>query len=281
VPVIFTASRGRSAPITAAPHPPIPFAMPMAALVLVFGLDLAWVANVRFPYAAAVVALAAIAGGTIYRWIDRKFALEPGAELFVLFPQWSAFAAILAATVLVNDLDRGASLGDLAANLALAVVLGGLLMGLPAAVAGLSLASRAVDGGPLPPRSPARRAVSLSVWRTAANCFALPNIFALLPAMGHAHTPWTSVGAMVAGACALLVTCVLVAQQVLFRAAREPEPAAQGAFGYREAPQRVEKVSDVTVDEKRRLARRELVRGVIALLLAAAVAAAHAFLFLL
>lgn len=269
----YTQSR-RHEPIVAAPHPPVDHSLPLGAVVFSFGLYVAWLAELDLVFQLTLAAFAAGAAYFVIRTVRAKCAGRPNVELFVLFPSWVAMTAVLTAVTLAHALNRGKSLGDTAGNVAFALIGGGLLLAVPAAMAGMLLATRAAAGGGTPPGSRARRAVALSCWRTVASLLALPNFFASLAASSYAHRPWASVGSWLALACLAGIAYVVVAQYVLLRPA-QTEPAAERDPGYRRPARQDADQQDVSDEERQRLARRELVLGLVALAFAGTVAATH------
>lgn len=268
---------GKYEPTLASPHPAVDHAVPMAAVVFAFGLELAWFSEVAFPYAAAVVAVATLAGAVLVQRVQRKLREDPKADLFVLGEPWTALMAVLTALVVAELIERGAPAGTWIENLAMTFLFGGPILLVFGSMLELALSNRAAEGGPVPRTSRARRAVALAPWRSVASGLALPNFLVVLSAMAHTETPWTSVGSLVALACLLLVLFVTIAQQHWLR--EVPRPAAPDPTfenAYREAPPRPAE-EEIPDDLRRSVARRELVRGTVAIVIAAAVVLFHAF----
>jgi hypothetical protein len=268
---------GKYEPTVASPHPAVDHTVPMAAFVLAFGLELAWVSEVAFPYAAAVVTVATLAGAVLVQRVQRKLREDPKADLFVLGEPWAAVMVVLTAVVVADLIERGADVGKWVENLAMTLLIGAPVLLVCVGILELALSNRAAEGGPIPKTSRARTAVVLAPWRTVAMGLALPNFFVVLSVMAHTETPWTSVGSLVALACLLLVLFVTIAQQHWLR--EVPRPSAPDPLfenAYREAPPRpVEE--EIPDDLRRSVARREFVRGIVAIVIAAAVVLFHAF----
>jgi hypothetical protein len=268
---------GKYEPTIASPHPAVDHSVPMAAFVLTFGVELAWFSEVAFPYAAFVVTVATLAGAVLVQRVQRKLRGDPKADLFVLGEPWAALMAVLTAAVVADLIERGAPAGKWIENLAMTFLIGGPVLLVVGGMLGLALSNRAAEGGPIPMRSRARRAVCLAPWRSVASGLALPNFFVVLSAMAHTETPWTSVGSLVALVCFLLVLLVTIAQQHWLRElSRPPPPDPLFENAYRKAPPHLAE-EEIPDDLRRSVVRRELVRGIIAIVIAAAVALFHAF----
>ena len=268
---------GKYEPTIASPHPAVDHAVPMAAFVLALGIEMAWLSGAAFPYAAVVVTVATLAGATLVKRVQRKLRGDPKADLFVLGEPWAAVMAVLTAVVVADLIERGAAVGKWVENLAMTLLIGAPVLLVCIGILGLALSNRAAEGGPIPKTSRARHAVALAPWRTVATGLALPNFFAVLEAMTHTETPWTSVGSLVALACLVVVLGATIAQQRWLREVplpAVPDPPFENA--YREAPPRPAE-EEIPDDLRRSVARRELVRGVNATVVAAVVVLVHAF----
>lgn len=269
-------SSSKYRPTVAEPHPPVDHAIPMAGFVLALGLLVVWVAELAFPYAAAAVIAITLLCAVIVSRIHSAIARDRRTDLYMIVPAWVGLTGVFVLVAIAYQVEHHVSVGDWIASLVGAVLGGGLLNLLPAGLLGLVFGNRAAEGGPLPPRSRARRAGELAPWRTTANSLALFNVFSVIPAMPHASSPLTSVGSLVALACTVVVVLVLVAQQAWLRPPKTPSPpepigpayrAAVPPPAYEEAPENV----------RAEVARRELVRGIVAVVIASAVLALHGY----
>lgn len=239
-------------------------------------IDGAWLVEVAFPYGAAVAMVMTVAGAWSVRRMRQTIRKSPQTDLYMFFEPWALLELAVLLVVVAYDLDRGASFEDWVKSLLAALFAGGFFVLLPGALAGMFQASRAAEGGEVPPGSRARKAVALGPWRSIASTLWFANFFALMPAMGRTKAPLTSVGSWIALACVLLVAYVLIAQQYWLRSSPgrvDPQP---GAGAYRSAPARpVEDPAPPELLEK--IAKRELKRGVWALIFALIPLAFHAF----
>lgn len=240
-------------------------------------MDGAWFVEVAFPFGAAVAMVMTVAGAWAVRRMRETIRKNPQTDLNLFIEPWALLELAVLLVVVAYDLDRGAAAGDWVKSLLAALLGGGFFVLLPWGVAGMFQGSRAAEGGEVPPGSRVRKAVALGPWRSIASTLWIANFLALEPAMGrHTKSPLTSVGSWVALACVLLVAYVLIAQQHWLRASPgQVEPQA-GAGAYRSAPARpVEDPAPPELFEK--IAKRELKRGVWALILALIPLALHAF----
>lgn len=273
--VILPRGNSKYEPTIARPHPPVDHSGALAAFAFVLAIDGAWFVEVPFPYGAAVAMLMTVAGAWSVRRMRKTLRKNPQTDLAMFIEPWALLTLAALLVVAAYDLDRGASLTDWVKSLSAALFGGGFFALVPAALAGMLQASRAAEGGEVPPGSCARKAVALGPWRSIASTLWIANFLALMPTMGRAKAPLRSLGSMVALACVLIVAYVLLAQQYWLRSSRRQVELPFGGGTYRNPPARP--VEDPASPELlERIAKRELKRGVWALLFALIPLALHA-----
>ncbi len=273
-------SKGTPPPTVASPHPPVDHTAPIGAIALVFVIDEVWLLQTSFPFAASAVVVVTLASWWIVGRLRRKILADPRGDLVKVFELWILVIIAVAAGAIADGLARGAPAQRILKDLATATM-GGALFGLiPTGVIGLFLGKRAAEGGAVSPASRARRAIALGPWRSAVSCLFVVNIFAVIPVPKHSQNPLSSVGSIIALACALLLVYVIVAQRYWLLSS--PPKVAQEHRGgaYREAAPAPPPADPMPAGERAALASRELRRGVVALLLALVALALHVWLLL-
>jgi len=240
----------------------------------VLAIDGAWLVELAFPYGAVVAMVMTVAGAWSVRRMRQTMRENPRTDLNLFFEPWALLELGVLLVVVAYELDRGATFEGWVKSLLAALFAGGFFVLLPWALAVVFQASRAAEGGEVPPGSRVRKAVALGPWRSVASTLWIANFLALMPAMGRTKSPLTSVGSWVALACVLVVAYVLIAQQYWLRASPGQVDPYPGGGAYRDAPARP--VEDPAPPELReRIAKRELKRGVWALLFALIPLALH------
>lgn len=273
-------SKWNPPPTVASPHPPVDHSAPIGAIALIFVIDEVWLLQTSFPFAAGAVVVVALASWWIVERLRKRLLAEPRGDLVKVLELWILVIIAVAAGAIADGLARGANTQRILKDLATATF-GGALFGLiPTGVIGIFLAKRAAEGGAVPLASRARRAIALGPWRSAVSCLFVVNIFALIPVPKHSQNPLSSVGSIIALACVLLLVYIIVAQRYWLLSSPPKVTQERRGGAYREAAPAPPPADPMPAEERAALASRELLRGIVALLVALLALALHAWLLL-